>query len=342
MGTKITDLLEGDHTSIQALHNKTFTVDAHNILYQFLSTIRQRDGTYLTDSNGNVTSHLVGLFNRITTLMEDHMQFIFCFDGEIPDLKAQELDERKQRKQEAKKKYEEAKQEGDEQKMRKFAKQHSKLTPDMIDEAKKLIDALGQVWLQAPSEGEAQASHIVANNDAYAVISQDADCFLFGAPRLVKNLTITGKRKLPGKQAYTTIKPELLTLADTLNELGIDQEQLIALAMLVGTDFNPKGIHGIGPKTAIKLVTKHGHDFESLFTDAKWNDHFDIPWQRVMDAFTEMPVTDEYDITFSDPNENAVNELLVHGHDFDEERVQTTLNDLEQALSYKQKGLGEF
>lgn len=341
MGTKITELLEGKETSIEKLQGKTFTVDAHNIIYQFLSSIRQRDGSYLTDSKGQVTSHLVGLFNRMTKLMKKNMNFIYCFDGQVPELKHGELKQRRIKKEKAQEKYEKAKAKGDAKAMLKYAQQSSKLTAPMIEEAKKLIEALGQTWVQSPSEGEAQASHMVKKGDAYAVISQDADCFLFGSPRLVKNLTITGRRKKPGKQTYTKINPEILSLSDSLNTLGIEHDQLIALGILVGTDFNPKGIKGIGPKTGLKKVKEH-KDHEELFKEVEWEEHFDIDWRDVMDAIKNMEVTDDYEIEFKSPDHDAVIELLVEKHDFDRERVEKTLKDLEKARQFKQKGLGDF
>ena len=114
---------------------------------------------------------------------------------------------------------------------------------------------------------KAQAAFLVNNNDAFAVASQDADAFLFGATRVVRNLAITGKRKMPGKFSYDKVNPEIVELKDVLNSLGIDQDQLIVLSMLVGTDYNIGGIKGIGPKKALGLVKTHGKDFDKLFEE---------------------------------------------------------------------------
>ncbi|MCG8670786.1 MAG: hypothetical protein MI867_15355, partial [Pseudomonadales bacterium] len=120
MGTKISELLTGEEANLEEMKGKTFTVDAYNILYQFLSNIRQRDGSYLTDSQGNVTSHLVGLFSRLSRLMMNQMNFIFCFDGEVPELKYGELEKRKEAKEKATTKYQEAIAKGNEEEMRKY------------------------------------------------------------------------------------------------------------------------------------------------------------------------------------------------------------------------------
>ena len=335
MGTKITELFDGKEVSLLELKGKTFTVDSFNVLYQFLSSIRQRDGSYLTDSKGRVTSHLIGLFNRITRLMMNDMKFVFCFDGKVPELKHGELAKRKEAKQKAEEKYEAAKEEGDVKAMVKFAQRTTKLTPDMVEEAKKLIIALGQCCIQAPSEGEAQASYIVKKGDAHAVISQDADCFLFGSPKLMKNLTISGKRKIPGTQSYKEVLPELISLNKNLSALELDQEQLIVLGILVGTDFNPGGVKGIGPKKALKLV-KENDDYGEMFESLEYN--FD--WKAVYDVIVNMEVTDDYKIEFSKPDNEAILALLVDEHDFDRERVEKTLKEL--GKSNTQKGLGDF
>ena len=251
MGTKITDLLVSKDISIEDLKGKIIVVDAFNQLYMFLSSIRQPDGSLLTDSHNNVTSHLNGLFYRFTKLMQHDIKFIFVFDGKAPDLKLKERARRAEIKHDAQLKYEKAKEEENIEEMKKFASRTSRLTKEMIEDVKELISALGCPIIQAPSEGEAQAAYLVKNKEAYASLSQDADSLLFGCPLVVKNLTLSGRKKIPNKLAYDQINPELISLGDTLNDLGINQDQLIIVGMLVGTDYDIDGIKGIGPKTAL-------------------------------------------------------------------------------------------
>ena len=257
MGIAITDLLSKKEISLDELKGKIVLVDSHMMLYQFLTTIRQRDGSQLTDSKGNVTSHLVGLLARIPNLMAKDIKLAFVFDGTAPELKKKERDRRKDLKIDAKKKYEEAAKEDDIELMKKYAARTTFLTKEAIDEAKNLIKAFGLPVIQAPSEAEAQAAHMVSKGDGDIVATNDADALIFGAESVVRNLSIAGKRKKTSKIGYETIKPEIVSLNDTLNNLGIDQDQLIILAMLVGTDFNLGGIKGIGPKNALKIVKKH-------------------------------------------------------------------------------------
>ena len=343
MGIAFKDLLVSKELSIDELKDKVLVVDSYNLLYQFITTIRSRDGSLLTDSKGNVTSHLIGVFSRTAKLLEKGLKLAFVFDGKPPKLKDVEREKRKTLKIEAEKKYQEALKEKDEEGMKKYASRTSRLTLEMVEEAKKLISAFGLPVVQAPSEGEAQAAYMSKKEDVFGVVSQDFDSLIHQAPKLIRNLSITGKRKLSSRLKYESVKPEIIDLAENLNHLGIDQNQLIALAMLIGTDYNPGGIKGIGPKNALKLVKKHKSDFDSLFKEVKWKESFDFDWEEVYYLIKKMPVTDDYELKWKDINIEEIKRLLVKDHDFSEERVSKTLEKLsKKEESKKQKGLGEF
>lgn len=337
MGVSLTPILKKREVAFTELQGKVLAVDGFNILYQFLTTIRARDGTPLTDSNGNVTSHLIGLFNRTTNLMSQGMKLVFVFDGEAPKLKQQERERRQALKQDAQTKFDAAQAAEDVDAMRKYAGRTARLTPEMLDEAKKLLDALGIPVIQAPSEGEAQAAHMVKQGDAYAVISQDADAFLFGAPRVIRNLAITGRKKKAGTMAYEPLLPELVDLKETLKELDINQEQLIVLAVLTGTDFAPGGVKGLGPKKGLKLVKEH--DLKAIPELAKWHEHQDVKWDDVLDVFHNIPTTDDYELKWKKPDTDAIKQLLVEQHDFNADRVDSTLEKLDDG---GQTGLGQY
>ncbi len=338
MGVKIVELLKMHETSLGELSNKTIVIDAPNHLYQFLTTIRAPDGSPFTDRQGNITSHLIGLFSRTTSLMQNRIRLAYVFDGKVPELKHKELERRKEIKKEAEALYSKALSEKDEDGMRKYAGRSSRLTGEMIAEAKKLLDTLGVPYIDAPSEAEAQAAFVVKNKDANAVSSQDADSLLFGAPRIIRNLSITGRRKKPGKQGYTEVSPEMILLEENLNLLGISQEQLIVLGMLIGTDYNPGGINGIGPKKALALVKKHGNNFDALFAEAKWSSAFNEGWEEIFGIFEKIPVTKNYDLKWKQPEKGKVIDFLCKTHGFSEERVAKTMD----TLANSQKGLSDF
>lgn len=340
MGIKIKEIIEPKKIDISDLADKVLAVDSFNLLYQFLTTIRQPDGTPLQDRKGNVTSHLVGLFSRITKLMMSKLKFVFVFDGKVPELKSKERERRASIKKEAEKKYKIAMDKEDIEEMRKYASRTSVLTKDMVDEAKELISALGMPIVQAPSEGEAQAAFMAKKGDVYAIVSQDGDSLIFGAPRLVRNLSLTQRRKSPSKLAYEKISSEIISLKDTLGKLEINQEQLIVYAILVGTDYNIGGIKGIGPKNALKLVKQYREDYDRLFKELEWN--FDFSWRDVFNVITKMKSTSDYHLKWSHPDEEKVRELLIGKHSFSEDRVNSVLTELNAVLDKSQKGLNDF
>jgi flap endonuclease-1 len=343
MGVAIMELLETKEIKIEDLSGKILAVDAFNTLYMFLTTIRGADGSPLMDGEGRITSHLTGIFSRFSNLLEKGIKFVFVFDGTPPELKKEERQRRKDLKMEASALYEEAKQKEDLENMKKYAARSVFLNKEMIEEAKILVRAMGIPVIDAPSEGEAQCAHMVKNGDAYAVLSQDADSLLCGSPRSIRNLSITGKRKMPGSYGYKQVNPEIILLKDNLQALEITQDQLIVLAILVGTDYNYGGIKGIGPKKAMKLIKQHGEDFEKLFQEAKWDEHFNFPWKKVYDTIKKIPVTDDYKIEFKQPDIDRLRQILVQEHGFSEERVSNTLEKLNAAKKLnEQKGLGEY
>ena len=330
MGVQLGDLVKKKEVTFEQLRNRVVAVDAFNTIFQFLTTIRQIDGTPLMDSKGRVTSHLSGLFYRFNNLLSQGIKPIFVFDGQAPKLKHAEQAAREARKQEAHKKYEDAKAREELEEMAKFARQTSRLSKEMVEESKHLLEAMGLPCVQAPSEGEAQAAFIVQRGDAYAVASQDFDSLLFGSPLLLQNLTLAKKRKIA--MGFVEVKPAMISLKEVLQELELTQEQLILLGILVGTDYNPGGYKGIGPKKALDLIHQEksaGKVFAAAEKAAKAPIEFDP--QEVLETFLKIPTTKEYKVKFSQADEEKVKKILCGEHDFSEERVSSALEKLKHA-----------
>ncbi len=325
MGVQLGDIVPRQKIELAQLSGKIVAIDAMNSLYQFLAIIRQRDGQPLRDSRGRVTSHLSGLFYRTTNLVELGIHPVYVFDGEPPKLKHRTVRKRIELRAEAAKEWEAALEAGDVEEARKFAQRAGRLTGEMIDGSKKLLDEIGVPWVQAPSEGEAQAAHLVQRGDAWAAGSQDFDSLLFGAPLLVRNLAITGRRKLPGKDAYVEVSPELMQLETTLKELGITREQLVDIGILVGTDYN-EGIKGIGPKKALDLVKKHGSIENILRTELA--EKFEADPLEVREIFLKPNVTGKYEVKWGEPDQEKIKEFLCGEHDFSDARVQGAIDRL--------------
>ena len=342
MGVNLKELLIRKPIKLEELRGKTLAVDAHNTLYQFLTTIRSPDGSVFTDAHGRTTSHLIGLFNRTTKLMEQGLKLVFVFDGKPPALKKEETARRRELKEEALRLYEDAKKAGETDEMHKYAARTSYLTPEMIEESKTLLRALGLPVIQAPSEGEAQAAYLVKKHQAFACVSQDYDNMVFGCPRTVRNLSVEGKKKVPGKMQFVSVEPEMIELKENLENLGIDQDQLILLALLVGTDYNYGGVHKIGPKTALKLV-KEIKEPEILFKKVGWEKHCQTDWRELIKLFKEMPVTDDYELNWHLVNEKELKQLLIEKHNFSAERTEKKIKDfLVKQEEKTQSGLNKW
>ena len=342
MGVNLGDLVEREEIDFADLNDKEIAVDAMNTLYQFLSIIRQRDGTPLKDSSGDITSHLSGLFYRNINLLENNIRPVYVFDGEAPDLKDKKKKKRRKKREEAREEWKKLKDEGKISEAYSKATQSSKLTSDMIKESKRLLDAMGIPYVQAPSEGEAQAAYMTHDEhpgDIYAVGSQDWDSLLFGAERMVKNLT-TRKTRKTSSGGRKEISTERIELKNVLKQLEISREKLIWMGVLMGTDFNPDGVHGIGPKTALKLVREHD-SWDELFKDNKVEWESDTDPEKIIELFQNPPVEDiEY--SYGEPDKEEIKEILVDDHDFSEDRVDSGLDDLASALSSRQSGLDSF
>ncbi len=338
MGVDLGVLLKYTPQRLKDFRGKAIAIDAYNVLYQFLSIIRQPDGTPLMDRQGRVTSHLSGLIYRTSTVLQQGGLPIFVFDGAPHPLKRGVLQVRAGIRARAEVEWKEAREAGDLERARRKAQQAVRLTDPLIESAQELLRLMGVPIVQAPSDGEAQTSHMVRRGDAWATGSQDYDALLFGSNRLVKNLNLSGRRKLPRRNEYVTIQIELIRLAENLESLGVSREQLVDMALLIGTDFN-EGIKGIGPKKALKLIREHG-DLETA-QEAANLDLEDV--DEVRRIFLEPNVTDDYRLVREEPDGDGILEFLCQGFDFAEARVRTAIRRLEEgAASQSQSRLDRW
>jgi len=323
MGVQLGGLAEKRPIAIDELGGRKVAVDAFNTIYQFLSSIRQRDGTPLMDGKGRATSHLSGIFHRNANLISQGIKLIYVFDGKYPSFKGAEVERRRGRKEEAEEKYREAREKGLLEEARTYAQATSRLTDEMIEESKSLLSLMGIPFVEAPSEGEAQAAKMVIDKQAYAVSSQDFDCLLFGAPILIRNLSVTGRRKLPRRNEYVTVEPEEINLGKTLSALGITREQLIWIGILCGTDFN-EGVKGIGPKKALGIVRKQESLKDLLVhVKTKFGHSFLEDVEGIENFFLNPPVKD-VSISFPAPDREGLISFLCDEHDFSRERIEKT------------------
>ncbi|MCL4376444.1 flap endonuclease-1 [Candidatus Parvarchaeota archaeon] len=321
MGVKLNSLFESKKIKIAELSGKAIAIDAFNWIFQFLTTIRMADGSYLTDSKGRVTTHLNGLFYRSVSLLENRIKPVFVFDGKAPKFKKETLLERERTKEEAMEKMKHAVT-LEEKAM--YMRRLARIDDYIIDSSKELLSYLGIPYIQAPAEGEAQAAVLSQQGKVFAAASQDYDTLLFGAKRVVRNLNITNKKKVSGKGITTAVSPEVIDANYNLNKLGISREQLIILSLFVGTDYN-RGVDGIGPKKALKLVKEKNR--EELFNAYDFRADYDI--NEIYNYFISPNTVDvDKDLSPGKIEKDKLIRFLCDEHSFSRERVTQYLEKL--------------
>lgn len=344
IGVDLGDLSVKHTISLDSLSGRILAIDAYNMLYQFLASIRQEDGMPLMDYKGNVTAHLSGLFYRSCKIIETGIKPVYVFDGKPSDLKGKVQAERSSIKKKAEEKWKEALEQGRYEDAKKYAQATSRLTREMAEESKLLLDAMGIPHVQAPSDGEAQAAMMVQKGLAHATASQDYDALLFGSPLLVRNLSITGRRKVPRQDRYILVEPEMIELRETLASLGLGRENLVMLGILLGTDFND-GVKGVGPKTALKIV-KENRTLDSViaYVKQKYDYQFEVDAEEVLQLFLDPPYAPVEHPKWKDADSEAVIQLLVNKHDFSKDRVEKTIGELKKTTKERsaQSRMGDW
>ena len=337
MGIKLGPLLETRPIKMEELTNQKVAIDGYNILYQFLSSIRQADGNLLTDSDGRVTSHLSGIFFKLSNLVDNGIKPCIIFDGKPPKLKKRLLEERRLRKIKAEIEWEAAISAGDTETARTKAQQTTRLDKEMLIDSKKLLDLLGIPWFDAPSEGEAQVAYLIESNKVDYGASQDFDTILFGAKNFVRNLTLSNRRKLPKQNKWVAVTPEIIDVDLSLSKLGLSREQLVDVSILMGTDFN-SGIDGIGPKRGVKLVRECGNAEKALEKLDKKIDNLD----EIRELFLN-PSVDDFDPVWGIPDSQGLENFLCNDYRFNRERVMKAIDIYANSKSKaRQYTLGDF
>ena len=327
LGPLLKDIGVGEEIDYVYLEGKKIAIDALPTIYEMMTMIRDNRGNPLRNSRGEITSHLVGLFNRTARMLSLGIKPIYIFDGPPHPLKEKTLKIRQQRKEIAAQRLEKAIKEGNIEEIHKYVKQTVTVNEYLIDSSKRLLKLMGVPIIDAPHDGEAQAAYIVKKGDAFAVASPDYDSFIYGAPIVIRNLKMSLQKK---------DKPVMFRLQEILNKLGLTYEMLVDLAILIGTDYNPNGIEGIGPKRAYELIKKY-KSLEQIVElgIVKFKD--DIDPLEIKKIFLQPSVVEDYRIEFKDPDYEGVIEYLVGEHDFNRERVEKELNEVKKRLAREKK-----
>ncbi len=262
------------------LGERVVAVDAHNWLYKYLTiAVRFNDAGVYTTDGGEEVANLLGIVQGLPKFLEHDLTPVFVFDGVPTDLKADEIEARREEREAVEDRLEAAREEGDAVEIARLESQTQRLTDVIQETTRGLFDRLDVPYLEAPAEGEAQCAWMARHDpDVDYAGTDDYDALLFGAPLTLRQLTSSGD-------------PELMDFQATLDEHDLSWEQLVDVGILAGTDFN-EGLSGVGPKTALKDVREHGDLYGVLEARGADVPHAD----RLRELFLQPDVVDDYSL----------------------------------------------
>ncbi len=318
------DVAAIEAVSFDSLAGSVVAVDAHNWLYRYLTTTVKftADSVYTTGSGAEV-ANLVGVVQGLPKFFEHDVTPVFVFDGGVTDLKSDEVERRREQRERAEERRKEAEEAGDGVEAARLDARTQRLTDTIHETTRGLLDRLDVPYIEAPAEGEAQCAHMAARGDVDYAGSEDYDTMVFGAPRTLRQLTSKGD-------------PELMDLQATLEKHEITYEQLVDVALLMGTDFN-EGVSGYGPKTAVQAIKEHGDIWGVMEADDVYVENAD----RIRELFFDPPVTDEYEVDLDvDPDIDAARAYVVDEWEVDADEVERGFERIEESLV--QTGLDDW
>mmetsp|Transcript_76005 Transcript_76005/g.215335 ORF Transcript_76005/g.215335 Transcript_76005/m.215335 type:complete len:398 (+) Transcript_76005:92-1285(+) len=321
-----------------AYTGRSVAIDASMCLYQFLIMIRDnRAGSYqnLTNEDGKVTSHLVGMLSRTLKLMENGIKPVYVFDGKPPELKLGELAARRAKREEAQKNLAEAQEKGDEEQIQKNTKMTTRVTKEQNEETKTLLRLMGVPVVEAPSEAEATCAALCRDGKVYAAATEDADCLTFGTKILIRNLMAAESQKKQILEVH---------LDRILEQLNVSMSQFIDFCILSGCDYCDT-LKGVGPSTAIRLLIQHG-SLEKVLEELgpeKVPENFRYQDARQFFQECEAVDTKEVDFKWDEPDYAGLEKFLVEQCSFNKERVDNYMARLRKTKStVKQRPLDSF
>lgn len=339
MGIKGLSRLLGDNApraiktqQVASLFGRKIAIDASMCIYQLLVAVRV-GAENLTNDDGEVTSHLNGLFYRTIRLLELGIKPVYVFDGKPPTMKGGELAKRaavKKANEEAARK---AREDGDFELAEKYARRVNRITPEMMEACKRLIRCMGVPVVEAPCEAEAQCAELVKNGEMYATASEDMDSLTFGTTRLVRQLW-AGTAASAAKKG---ILPTEYSLQPILEDLDLTMPQFIDLCILCGCDYID-GIKGVGIVKALSMIRKH-KDLEKIVSTLRADKAYTVPSDYPVDALRDMFVkpdvtpASEITIKWGRPDEKALRKFMVEENQFDTLKMDNGLKRLQASKS---------
>ncbi|CAL1268476.1 unnamed protein product [Larinioides sclopetarius] len=185
--------------------------------------------------------HVRNLFYRVSGLLINGVHPVFVLEGKVPDLKQAAF----------KKRNHHGNNNSDSVSRQSFDR--------ILNQCQDLLKSLGVPCIKSSGEAEAFCAFLCAKGIVDGVITNDNDAFLYGADTVYRDFSIDPKD--PHINMYS--------LNSEKNKLKLNQQNLIALALLLGCDY-VSGVPGVGKEAALKLLKElEGYDLLQRFQDWK-------------------------------------------------------------------------
>jgi len=238
--------------------NKKIAIDISILIYRSIISVRN-SGADFTNQKGEITSHILGLFNKTIELLHIGIIPVYVFDGKPPNLKNKTIEERKQIKKKAFDKMENA--ETEEERI-KYLKRTVSISKEQWTQCKDLLTTMGIPYIQAPEEADSQCAYLAKEGFVDAVLTEDMDILTFGSPKIVRNLT------------SHKIETTEIILDEILNKLELNQDQFIDFCILLGSDYS-SGITNSKPDIILKYY-KENKNIKDTIKNMK-KDNINVP-----------------------------------------------------------------
>ncbi len=232
------------YKNIKDYQNKILGIDANLMLYKIVMAIRR--GGYDIKKDGQVTTHIHGLLQKIIGLRKYNITPIFVFDSSFPDIKKETLRKRKKIREGYKRKYEDAQIKGLQDEKKKYFYLQSDITEQEIKDIRNLIKIFGYQIIDSKEEADSELATLSQKGLIDGIITDDLDILLFGGKKILKMFTVDKRKKI-----------QEVDLDILLKKLGITQKQLIDIGIIIGCDYCTR-VKGVGPVKAYKLIKEYG------------------------------------------------------------------------------------
>ncbi|XP_055620255.1 flap endonuclease GEN-like [Toxorhynchites rutilus septentrionalis] len=213
------------------LHDKTVAVDLSGWICESLNVV---------DYSVHPRFYLRNLFFRTCYLLQVGIVPIFVLEGAAPPIKYDIL---------VKRNHVQFRGARPRRTTSGASEQHRNRFQHVMKQCEELLGTMGLTCVQAPGEAEALCAYLNRENLVYGVVSQDSDCFAYGAVKVFRNFSATQRGG----------SVDIYDMERIRNVIDLGQPKIIAMGLLLGCDYCP-GVSGVGPGAVQKLLARYDNN----------------------------------------------------------------------------------